>query len=218
MRLLSLCSLWLLCSLFLLACTAPEPTLDIPATVQAQVETYIAAKPTATPVPTHTPYPTQTDSPTSTPYPTATPRPTYVPLPTLAPRPTHTPYPTSTPYPTPTERPAPTPRPTYTPYPTATPFPTPAIRKSEDRPPKDSDSYYDLGFGQLLVLTRDDGDGVGLFVPRPGTNIILGDRAKEWGVYGDGAVLYVRLKCEIFLHEEDTGNKNSFGDGCFIVE
>ncbi len=67
----------------LTACAAPEPTPtpDIPATVAAQVQAYLTAIPTATPLPTHTPYPTATD------YPTSTPRPTYTPYPTPTPPP-----------------------------------------------------------------------------------------------------------------------------------
>ena len=130
---MKLFSLWLLCLALIIACSQPEPTptLDIPATVTAQVQAGLAAIPTATPVPTHTPYPTPTDSPTATPYPTATayptgtPRPTYTPYPTPTEAPTSTPYPTYTPYPTATPRPTYTPRPTPTRRPTVTPTPRP---------------------------------------------------------------------------------------------
>ena len=71
----------------------PEPTPDVPATVTAQVQSHLAAIPTATPVPTYTPYPTPTTVPTATPYPTFTPRPTYTLYPTPMPRPTATPVP-----------------------------------------------------------------------------------------------------------------------------
>lgn len=93
--------------ILLTACTVPQPTTppptpDVPATVTAQVQAYLDAVPTDTPLPTQTPYPTYTPYPTPTEVSTATPYPTY------------------TPYPTPTRRPFPTASPT----PTATPVPT----------------------------------------------------------------------------------------------
>ena len=86
----------------------PTATLDIPATVAAQVTELMAA------IPTTTPYPTATPAPTYTPNPTATPLPTYTPYPTPTAAHTATPYPTYTPYPplnlapTPTNPPQPT--------------------------------------------------------------------------------------------------------------
>ena len=100
----------------------PPPTPNIPATVQAQVTSYVDSLPAATPWPTHTPYPTGTPYPTHTPYPTATALPT------------HTPYPTPTPGPTqeliqaPIQAPTAAPLPTYTPYPTYTPAPATPVR------------------------------------------------------------------------------------------
>ncbi len=126
--------------LALAACASPvsEPTPDIPATVTAQVQTHLAALPTAAPLPTHTPYPT------NTPYPTLTPAPTATAYPTATPRPTYTPYPTSTPTPiatlTQTTTPTVTPAPTITP--TATPWPTPtAVSHSEWVRYKPNDDY-----------------------------------------------------------------------------
>ena len=84
---------------------APEPTLDIPGTVEAM----IAELPTATPAPTYTPYPTLAA------------RPTYTPLPTLEPLATLAPYPTPAALPTPKPQPTAEPWPTYTPYPTLEP-------------------------------------------------------------------------------------------------
>ncbi len=121
------------------ACTAPEPTPDLPATVTARVTARLAeistatAEPTSTTYPTFTPSPTPTPTPTpvptETPYPTATPSPTFTPQPTATPRPTSTPYPTITPKPTATPTPqptaTPTPRPTATPIPSPTATPTP---------------------------------------------------------------------------------------------
>ena len=94
----------------------PAPTPNIPATVQAQVTSYVDSLPTATPWPTNTPYPTGTPFPTHTPYPTATALPT------------HTPYPTPTAMPilAPVQAPTQAPLPTYTPFPTYTPPPAPA--------------------------------------------------------------------------------------------
>ena len=94
--------------LAVVACQAPAPTPDIPATIEATVQLQTAPPNTATPYPTFTPFPTPTDMPTATAYPT------------------HTPYPTNTPFPTPTEAPTATPYPTHTPYPTNTPYPTTA--------------------------------------------------------------------------------------------
>ena len=128
MRFLSLLCLFT-ASIILTACTAPQPaapqpttpppTPDIPATVTAQVQTYLETAPTVTPLPTQTPYPTYT------PYPTPTEVLTATPYPTATPRPTYTPYPTSTATPTLTPTPVPTATPTPTPSPTATPAPTP---------------------------------------------------------------------------------------------
>ena len=94
--------------LLALACSAPgvptpQPTPNIEATVSAEVETRLAAVPTATSYPTATPRPTYTRVPprfvvaTATPEPTSTPRPTLPPPPpTLAivvPEPAPTPTP-----------------------------------------------------------------------------------------------------------------------------
>ena len=101
-----------LCLIFvaIAACTAPAPPPDIPATVAAQVQTHLAAMPTATPLPTYTPYPTYT------------PPPTMAPQSTFSPEATYTPHPSYTPVPTATL--VPTPRPTRTPWPTPTPTET----------------------------------------------------------------------------------------------
>lgn len=107
---------WLILSLSALSCAQPAPpaTLDIPATVAAQVAERMAAIPTvaaypvATPAPTYTPYPPPTPEPTATPYPTATPRPTYTPYPPPTALPTYTPYPIPTQEPIPTDTPQPT--------------------------------------------------------------------------------------------------------------
>ena len=108
----------------------PTPTVDIPATVAAQLAAILAATPppTATPEPTETPEPTAepTSIPTPTPRPTPTRRPTPVPTPTPEPTPTPAPTPTPLPAAAPTPTPVPTPTPTpVPPPPTATPAPTP---------------------------------------------------------------------------------------------
>ena len=117
--------------------SAPQPTPDIGATVEAAVA---MAMPTATPTPEPDieatvaagvqatveairPTPTSTPEPTLTP--TSTPIPTHTPTPTS----THTPTPTATrtptPTPVPTHTPSPTPVLTSTPTSTHTPTPTP---------------------------------------------------------------------------------------------
>ena len=114
MRLLSSLVILFLVSIAFGACTnsAPEPTLDLSATITAQVQEELALIPTTTPLPTYTPHPTFTPYPTQTPAPTTTAYPTYTPAPTPEPLPTYTPYP------------SPTLVPTYTPYPTPPPEPT----------------------------------------------------------------------------------------------
>jgi len=121
-------------SAFPLACSQPEPTLDIPATVAAQVKAELAAIPTETPAPTPTPYPT------------------YTPYPTATPRPTHTPYPTPQPTPTATATPSPTPTPTPTSEPTATPVPSPTPTTGYDR------SLLIFGANNTRI-THQSGDG-----------------------------------------------------------
>lgn len=103
-----------LVSVGLLACSpasdtvpTPAPTVDVAATVTAQVQATLAA---ATPAPTATLIPTLS--------PTATFDPTVVPTPTVAL--------TATPIPTPTSTPFPTATPTPIPTPTRTPMPLPA--------------------------------------------------------------------------------------------
>ena len=93
-----------------IACSEPEPELDLQATIEAAVESTIAA---ATKIPTPTTIPTAT----STPVPTATPTLT----PTITPSPTMTPTPTPEPTATATPTLTPTPPPTLTPTPTVNP-------------------------------------------------------------------------------------------------
>ena len=77
------------------------PTLDVPATVEAQVEATVAALQTESPSATVTPAPTATPPP----------RPAPTPTPTLGSLPTPTMIPTPTPTSNPTPVPTPTPRP-----------------------------------------------------------------------------------------------------------
>jgi hypothetical protein len=86
---------------------------EIPATVQKQVATAVAA--------TRAAIPTVTAYPSPSPYPTASEYPTQPPLPTSTTYPTATAYPTATPYPTDTPAPTDTPTPSPTSMPTAVP-------------------------------------------------------------------------------------------------
>lgn len=95
--------------------STPLATPDIAATVEAGVQSAVAALATETPTATPEPTPTATPEPT----PTATTPPTSTPEPT----PTATTPPTATPAPTPTARPTSTPLPTVAPTPRPTPTP-----------------------------------------------------------------------------------------------
>ena len=137
-------SIFVTAVLFAAGCGDDAPTIDVDATIAAQVSTQLEAQatsqaaialgvqatmeaiPTPTNTPTPTPTPTPTHTPTPTPTPTQTPTHTPTPIPTVTRTPTHTPTLTPTPTytPTPTNTPTITPTPTNTPTPVPTPTPT----------------------------------------------------------------------------------------------